>query len=156
MNHSTTFRNRARRAGRVGTIGVGLFAAALVLAGCSGSEGGSDSAAPSSAAQAAASSIASAAGVAPVGTEDASPAGGAVSAEEFCDQLKKTQPKLDKVGTPVGAMAQLVGDLASFYSAKGAMAAMDGTKMDAMVAQACPEAGAAALKSAGLTSFSAL
>jgi hypothetical protein len=155
-------------AGRLGAIGVGLLASAMLLVGCGGSDADTDAGAAAASAQAAAqaaaqasaqavaSAVASAVGVAPVGTEGGVATGGSVSAAEFCAQLKKTQPKLDQVGSAVGAMALLTGDLASLYSAKGAMTEMDGTQMDQMVAEACPDAGAAALKSAGLTSFSAL
>lgn len=111
---------------------------ALGLTGCSTS--GDDAAAPAAGDQVAAAD-------APAGTEV-----NTENAKALCAHLKEELPRIQAVGSEVGAMAQLTMSLASFYD--GREKELDGTVLDAQVAQECPETGAAMLKAAGMKSFS--
>jgi hypothetical protein len=146
VNRSTTVQSGISRAT---AAGVGLLFVTAVLAGCSGSsdQGGTADPPPSTSAAGAATTSSDA---------DQGAGGGAVSADELCAALKQMQPELDKLTTPVGAMAQLTVGIANVWDEKGALEQLGAADLDAMVARSCPEAGAAALKSAGVDSFSQL
>ena len=75
-------------------------------------------------------------------------------AKALCAHLEAELPRIQAVGSEVGAMAQLAMSLAGFY--EDHPKELDGTVLDAQVAQECPDTGATMLKAAGIKSFSDL
>jgi hypothetical protein len=136
------------------SVAVVALGSALVITGCAGSSGDASNAAEQAEAiaSAAAGAASAAESAADVAASAGAIAGGKVSAEEFCDALKKAQPKLDKQVSEEIAFVTLTLELANLYASKNALPAMDASTMDAL-AGSCPKIGAEALKSTGKTSF---
>ncbi len=132
---------------------VGLSAmAAVLLAGCGGNDTSATPAAADGGATAGSTAAESTATESSAAGEAAAPAAGPVSAQEVCDVLVATQPQLAGKGTDDG-MITIALALIDLYGEKDAVEAMDGAAIDAMTEATCPEARAAALASAGITSF---
>jgi hypothetical protein len=112
--------------------------AALTLSGCSSKTDDSPTSSTPATAQA---------GDAPAGAET-------VSAAKLCDYLRGELPKVQAVGSEVGAMAQLTVGLANFFSENGKPA--DGSVMDDLTTKECPDVRSAALKAIGKASFAEL
>jgi hypothetical protein len=70
---------------------------------------------------------------------------------QACSWLKESLPKVPD--TAVGAQAQLVIGLSSFYEEHGGLPGADGYALDDALARGCPALHAAALKKAGIKSF---
>jgi hypothetical protein len=85
-----------------------------------------------------------------------SSAGGAtiVSATALCEYLRERLPTLRKIGSEVGAMGNLAGNLYSWYEKQGAVPI--GSEMDEQTQQACPDVRTEVLKLAGTQSFASL
>lgn len=116
-----------------------LACAALALSACSGA----DTPAPANSGGQATST-------------PTAPQGGAagVSAAALCDYLRGRLPILRDIGSEVGAMANLAGNLSAFYSNQGAVP--DGREMDEQTQQTCPDVRTEVLTLAGIDSFAAL
>ena len=128
-------------------------AAALCLTGCSGAEPASESTSSPSATGSAAPTESTPAAA----TESAAPADDAssgVSAAALCEYLTGQLPALREIGSEVGAMANVTANLFAWYDEQGAVP--NGTELDALTQQDCPEVGAEVLKLAGVESFTAL
>ncbi len=89
-----------------------------------------------------------------VATQAAAAAEGSAGGEEVCAHLSKELPRIEAVGSEVGAMAQLTMSLAGFYETHDKVA--DGSALDAQTEKACPKVRAAMLKAAGMKSFADL
>ncbi len=81
-------------------------------------------------------------------------AGAPVSAEALCAHLKKEAPRIEAVGSEVGAEAQLTMSIASLYDDH--LDQLDGSVIDAQAVQSCPGIRTKLLKAAGLKSFAEL
>ena len=117
-----------------------LSLAALSLTACSDSGSPSNTGTPGAGTPAAAAT----------GT---APAGGlkTVSAKALCDYLSGQLPKLKAMGSEVGAMANLTGNLYSWYNGQGAVP--DGNQMDEQTLKECPDVRTEVLKAAGVKTF---
>jgi hypothetical protein len=117
-----------------------LSLAALSLTACS------DSGSPSNTDTAGAGSpAADATGTAPAGGPKT------VSAKALCDYLSGQLPKLKAIGSEVGAMANLTGNLYSWYDGQGVVP--DGYQMDEQTLKECPDVRTEVLKAAGVKTF---
>jgi hypothetical protein len=74
-----------------------------------------------------------------------------VSAKALCDYLSGELPKLKAMGSEVGAMANLTGNLYSWYNGQGAVP--DGNQMDEQTLKECPDVRTEVLKAAGVKTF---
>jgi hypothetical protein len=117
---------------------------ALALTGCSAAGDDGAGAAPAAAATATPTTKSGGADVA------AAP----VSAEALCAHLKKEAPRIEAVGSEVGAEAQLTMSIASLYDDH--LDQLNGSVIDAQAVQSCPDIRAKLLKAAGLKSFAEL
>jgi hypothetical protein len=77
-----------------------------------------------------------------------------VSAQELCAHLKKEAPRIEAVGSEVGAMAQLTMSIADLYGDH--IDRLDGSVVDEQAAKTCPDTRAALLKASGVKSFAEL
>jgi hypothetical protein len=119
---------------------VALSLAMLSLTACS------DSGSPSNTATTTAGSpAADATGTAPAGGSKT------VSAKTLCEYLSGQLPKLKAIGSEVGAMANLTGNLYSWYDGQGAVP--DGNQMDEQTLKECPDVRTEVLKTAGVKTF---
>jgi hypothetical protein len=114
---------------------------ALALTGCAATTDDTNEAAPAATKTTAAATTAA--------TADAP-----ISAEALCAHLKKDLPRIQAVGSAVGAQAQLAISIADLYDAH--LDQLDGDVVDAQAAKSCPETRAALIKAAGLTSLGSL
>jgi hypothetical protein len=115
--------------------------AVLALAGCKES-GGDD---------AAGTAKATAAGKA---DGEVTAANAPISAEALCAHLKKEAPRIQAVGSEVGAMAQLTVSIANLY--EDHLDRLDGYVLDEQATKSCPDTRAALLKASGIKSFGEL
>lgn len=113
-----------------------LLAAAVPLAGCSAS---------STPAPAVTSSVGRSATVS---------AGGSYPAAEVCTYLTGQLPTLEAVGSPVGAHANLVGNLFGFVQSHGIVP--DSAALDEATTAQCPDVRQKVLAVTGLTSLTQL
>jgi hypothetical protein len=99
---------------------------------------------------------ASATGSAAASTAPSAPAatGKGVSGKELCDYLRGELPKLQGVGSEVGAMAQLTIGLFDLYDKRGAVP--DGADIDTLTRAECADVRTQVLKVAGITDFGKL
>ena len=139
-------RSSAKRT--AGALAGGLV---LLLTACSSGD-------PTSAASAspASTGTATASPSAPTGaaTTPAADAPGEVSAAKLCEYLSGQLPTLRGVGSEVGAMANLTGNLFGWYGEQGAVP--DGAELDTLTKAQCPDVGTEVLTLAGVESFTAL
>ena len=84
----------------------------------------------------------------------AADAPGGVSAAKLCEYLSGQLPALRAIGSEVGAMANLTGNLFGWYGEQGAVP--DGTELDTLTKAQCPDVGTEVLTLAGIESFTAL
>lgn len=127
--------------------------AALCLAGCSGADPAGEST-PDPAATVTAAPAESASPTAAESTPPAGDAASGVSATALCEYLTGQLPQLREIGSEVGVMANVTANLFAWYDEQGAVP--NGTELDALTQQDCPEVGAEVLKLAGVESFTAL
>lgn len=114
-----------------------IAASALLSAACSGTPSTSTSTA-----------LPDTTGTASVGS--AAPVSGA----DVCEYLRLQIPTLEGIGSEVGAMANLTGNLYSWYEKQGAVP--DGSQIDKQTQQECPDVAAQVYKLTGITSFASL
>jgi len=81
-------------------------------------------------------------------------AGGASPAAEVCTYLEGQVPALEAIGTPVGAHANLVANLFTFFQDHGIVP--DSVALDEATTTQCPQVRSKVLAVTGLTSFSQL
>jgi len=127
--------------------------AALCLAGCSGA----DPASESTSAPAATRAEAAAGSPSPTAAEITPPAGDAasgVAATALCEYLTGQLPQLREIGSEVGVMANVTANLFAWYDGQGAVP--NGTELDTLTQQECPDVGAEVLTLAGIASFTEL
>jgi hypothetical protein len=128
---------------RTALIAVATVATAGVLAGCGG--GSTDSTSPSAGSSTSTST-----------SSNSTSSNGASSKvpytdAEACAWLKENLPNLPD--TAVGAQAQLVIGLSTFFEQHGGLPGADGYALDAALTRGCADLHAAALKKAGIESF---
>ncbi|GIM92487.1 hypothetical protein [Paractinoplanes toevensis] len=94
-------------------------------------------------------------------TDEAAPAAPAaaqadapISAEALCAHLKKEAPRIEAVGSEVGAMAQLTVSIANLYGDH--VDQLDGDVVDAQALKTCPDVRAELTKAAGIKSLAEL
>jgi hypothetical protein len=121
----------------------------LGLSACGGgstTSGGTSSGAPaasSAAASSAAPSEAAAAG-------DDAPAG---AAKSLCTFLEQETPRLEAVGSEVGALAQLAIALANWTEDNPTFKLKDAEQLDTLTTQGCPQTRTRLLKAIGAKQF---
>jgi hypothetical protein len=89
--------------------------------------------------------------------DDSAPAAKAdapISAEALCAHLKKEAPRIEAVGSEVGAMAQLTVSIANLY--EDHLDRLDGDVLDEQATKTCPDTRAELLKASGIKSFGEL
>ncbi|WP_421735384.1 hypothetical protein [Cellulomonas sp.] len=120
----------------------------LCLAGCSSADPAEESPSAPPAAESAESAP-------PTAEESATPeAESSVSGADLCEYLAGQLPQLREIGSEVGAMANVTVNLYSWYEDQGEVP--DGTEIDTLTAQECPEVGTEVLTLAGMESFATL
>lgn len=138
-----------------------VLVAAAPLAACSTSSGPTPGPAPTPAAgpatgpatgAATGSASGSASGAATAAATVS--AGGAYPAAEVCAYLTGQLPVLEAVGSPVGAHANLVGNLFGFFQANSIVP--DSAALDEATTARCPEVRQKVLTVTGLTSLTQL
>ena len=77
-----------------------------------------------------------------------------ISAEALCAHLKKEAPRIQAVGSEVGAMAQLTMSIADLYGDH--LDQLDGDVIDEQAAKSCPDTRAVLLTASGIKSFGEL
>lgn len=77
-----------------------------------------------------------------------------ISAEALCAHLKKEAPRIEAVGSEVGAMAQLTISISNLYDDH--LDRLDGYVLDEQATKTCPDTRAALLKASGIKSFGEL
>ena len=117
------------------TLACVALTAVLVLTGCKAS--GDDAAAPAKGS-----------------TGEVTAANAPISAEALCAHLKKEAPRIEAVGSEVGAMAQLTVSISNLY--EDHLDRLDGSVLDEQASKTCPDTRAALLKASGIKSFSEL
>ncbi|WP_421742878.1 hypothetical protein [Cellulomonas sp.] len=91
----------------------------------------------------------------PKAEESAAPdAESSVSGADLCEYLAGQLPQLREIGSEVGAMANVTVNLYSWYEGQGAVP--DGTEIDTLTQEECPEVGSEVLTLAGMDSFATL
>lgn len=78
----------------------------------------------------------------------------AVDAAALCAYLTGELPALQAIGSEVGAMANLAGNLFAWYDEQGAVP--NGTEIDEQTLQECPDVRTEVLATAGIESFATL
>ena len=142
------------RIGTNGTMWSLALGAVLCLAACSSADPDAESASvPPAAEQAESADPAESAP--PKAEESAAPdAESSVSGADLCEYLSGQLPQLREIGSEVGAMANVTVNLYSWYEGQGAVP--DGTEIDTLTEQECPEVGTEVLTLAGMDSFATL
>jgi hypothetical protein len=129
---------------------------ALGLCACGGASGavsGGGSVSASGAGTSAAVTVGGSASTS--GSVTATPAGttnGALSAQDLCAFLDQEAPKLESVGSAVGALAQLTGDLSS-WAEQHSVSLRDASQLDTLTQGQCPQSRDRVLKAIGKTDF---